>query len=86
MRRIRRSACRARAASQQAAKLSFSCPGRLQARLNTATPSRSACPAVFELFAPLHLLQQELRVMHRDFQRHFMATDGQQVARARVHS
>ena len=35
---------------------------------------------VFELFAPLHLLQEKLGIMHRDFHRHFMPADGQQVA------
>ncbi|MNP49740.1 hypothetical protein D3C76_1439470 [compost metagenome] len=35
---------------------------------------------VFELFAPLHLLQKKLGIMDRDFHRHFMPADGQQVA------
>ncbi|MNC55346.1 hypothetical protein D3C75_1048710 [compost metagenome] len=37
---------------------------------------------VFELFAQLHLLQQKLRIMHRDLQRQLATIQGEQVTRA----
>ena len=37
---------------------------------------------ILELFAPLHLLQKKLRIMHRDFQRQLAAIQSQQVTGA----
>ncbi|MNO85464.1 hypothetical protein D3C76_768370 [compost metagenome] len=57
--------------------------GSLEAALEDGNAIQvGAVLQVFELFAQLHLLQQKLRIMHRDLQRQLATIQGEQVTRA----